>query len=105
MFPRLLFTVAIAVNLTGLYVLYSMAMQTVVVVPIRPEQEIEDDGYNEFQRPAENVRVATTYIPTEEWAAKSRYMVKVKPAFIYTEHWKPEPENNKQVRFEKFAMV
>lgn len=107
MYPRLLYTSAITISLTGLYVLYSVAMQSVVIVPVRTEQPVQDPTYSEAQRPAENVRVAMAHIPmpSRQWAAKSAYMLRAEQAFVYTEHWQQVPDNNKRIRFDQFAMV
>ncbi len=105
MYQRLVFTVATAISLTVLYGLYSVAIRPVVVVPAKSDQSIEKDEYSEAQRPAENVRVAATYIPTSEWAKKSKYMLRAEQAFVFTEHWRQEPGNDKRIRFEKFAVV
>ena len=105
MHQRLFYTLATAVSLTGLYVLYSVGMQTIIVVPIRAEEPIEDDDYGNAERPAENVRVAATYLPHREWAAKSKYMLRAEQAFVYTEHWEPVQDNNKRIRFDQFAMI
>lgn len=107
MYQRLLYTSAIAISLTGLYVLYSVAMQSIVVVPVRTEQPVVRDQYSEAQRPAENVRVAMSHIPLphREWAAKSAYMLRAEQAFVYTEHWQQVADNNKRIRFDQFAMV
>ncbi|MEI8017578.1 MAG: hypothetical protein WCH39_05215, partial [Schlesneria sp.] len=105
MYQRLVFTVATAISLTVLYGLYSVAIRPVIVVPAKSDQSIEKDEYSEAQRPAENVRVAATYIPASEWAKKSKYMLRAEQAFVFTEHWRQEPGNDKRIRFEKFAVV
>ena len=102
---RLLLTIAIAISLTGLYALYSVAMQTVIAVPVRSEEPAEDENYREAERPAENVRVATTHLPNRDWAAQSKYMLRAEQAFVYTEHWEPVQDNNKLIRFDQFAMI
>ena len=104
---RLLYTLAIAISLLGLYALYSVGIQSLVVMPIRPEQPVDEDEYSEAQRPAENVRVAMTHIPeaNRDWAARSKYMLRAEQAFVYTESWQQVPDNNKRIRFDKFAMV
>ena len=105
MFQRLLLTLATAVSLTGLYLLYSIALRPVVVLPALSERSIEDDQFEDFHRPAENVRVATTYLPVQKWAAESKYMLKAESAFVYTESWRRDPGNDKRIRFDKFAMA
>ena len=105
MFQRLVLTVVTAISLTMLYGIYSVAIRPVVVVPAKPDQSIEKDEYSEAQRPAENVRVAATYIPASEWAKKSKYMLRAEQAFVFTEHWRQEPGNDKRIRFEKFAVI
>ncbi len=105
MYQRFLFTLMIAGSLTGLFGVYSVGMRNVVVVPVRPEQPVEDETYSQAQRPAENVRVATTHVPHQVWAANSKYMLRAEQAFVYTESWRSVVENNKRIRFEKFAMV
>ena len=105
MLQRLLFTVATAISLTGLSVLYAVLIRPVVVLPVIPETVVEDEVRSEPHRPADNVHVAETYIPDAEWAAQSKYMLRAEQAYFYTEHWKQVPDNHKQVRFEKFAVV
>ncbi len=104
MYQRLVFTVATALSLIVLYGLYTVAIRPVVVVPQQTEPVIEEE-YSEAQRPAENVRVATTYIPTSEWAKKSKYMLHAEKEFFYTEHWRQEPGNDRRIRFDKFAVI
>jgi lipopolysaccharide export system protein LptA/predicted Rdx family selenoprotein len=102
---RIIYTLAIGLSLTGVYALYSVVMQAIIVVPIRAEEPVAEDDYSDPQRPAENVRVAQSYIAHREWAASSSYMLRAEQAFIYTQHWEPVQENNKRVRFDKFAMA
>ena len=105
MFQRLVFTLATAASLSGLSILYSAAMRPVVVIPIPAPQITEEREFTEAARPAENVRVAATYVPTREWAVKSKYMLRADQAFVYTEKWWPDKDNNKRVHFKPFAMV
>lgn len=105
MFNRLVLTFATAVSLIGLYALYSVAMDRVVVIAIPPQQAVEE--FTEAERPAENVRVAATYIPARRWATatKSKYMLRAEQAFVYTDSWYREEGSGKHIKFIPFAMV
>jgi lipopolysaccharide export system protein LptA len=107
MLQRLVFTFATAISLTGLYALYSVAMRPVVVIAIPPVRTTSEDGYVTPERPAENVRVASTYLPahSQSWAPKSMYMLKADHAFVYTNNWHPDEESGKRVKFIPFAMA
>ncbi|WP_373650025.1 hypothetical protein [Schlesneria sp. DSM 10557] len=85
--------------------LYAVMIRPVVVIPDIPEAVVEDEIQSEPHRPPDNVLVAETFIPHAEWAAESKYMLRSDQAYFYTEHWKQVPDNQKQVRFEKFAIV
>jgi len=105
MFNRLVLTFATAVSLIGLYALYSVAMDRVVVIAIPPQQTV--DEFRDAERPAENVRVAATYIPARRWAyaTESKYMLHVDQAFVYTDSWSRDESSGKHIKFIPFAMV
>ncbi len=105
MYQRLVFTVATAVSLMGLYVLYSLAMRPVVVIPVPQAQKVEDSHYAEPELPAENVRIAETYLKDEKWPARAEHMLHFEQAFVYTNDWEQDEVNRKSVRFKPFAMV
>ena len=104
MFPRLLFTFATLICLTGLYALYSVAIRPIVVIAVPPEPIHSDTESDETERPAENVRIAKTYIPAHAWAKKSMYMLCAEQAFVYTQSWKQVEDNQKRISFKPFAM-
>ena len=105
MFHRLVFTIATAVSLTGLYALYTLATRPFVVIPIVPEQTFESPEVSEVGLPPENVRVANRYLPRLEWVANAQHMLRLDHAFVFTNDWKPDEENNKQIQFSPFAMI
>ena len=104
MFPRLLFTIATAVSLTGLYAVYAVAVLPLVVFSERPPEPTETREIAAAHRPMENVRVAESYLREQSWAAQSQYMLHVGQSFIFTNNWRREG-NNQKVRFTPFAMV
>lgn len=105
MFNRLVLTFATAVSLIGLYALYSVAMDRVVEIAVPQQQEVEE--FTEAERPAENVRVAATYIPARRWptVTMSKYMLRAEQAFVYTDSWYREEGSGKHIKFIPFAMV
>ncbi|WP_010586961.1 hypothetical protein [Schlesneria paludicola] len=105
MFQRLVFTLATAVSLTGLYALYTLAMRPIVVIPIAPEQNIENHERAEDELPSDTNRVAESYLPRKKWAANAQHTLRVDQAYIYTDDWKPDEENSKKIQFSPFAMV
>jgi hypothetical protein len=104
-FKRLIFTLATAGCLISLAALYSLAMKPVVVIPPRQQPQVQRTEYTEAKRPAENVRVAATYVPSQKWATESKYMLRAEQAFVYTQAWRREESSDKRVQFEPFAMV
>ena len=105
MFQRLVFTIMTAVSLTGLYVLYSVATRPLIVIPEMPKQAIEEVDSKETELPAENVRVAQSHVPLEKWAADSQHTLRIEQAFVYTDNWKLDDDNKKNIYFQPFAMV
>lgn len=104
MFSRLLFTIATAVSLTGLYAVYAVAIRPLVVIPDAPVESVEAPKGTDTHRPAENVRIAESYLPEQNWAAQSQYMLRAGQAFVFTNAWDREG-NDQKVRFTPFAMV
>ncbi|MBC8114168.1 MAG: hypothetical protein H7062_07315, partial [Candidatus Saccharimonas sp.] len=104
MLSRLLLTIATAVSLTGLYAVYAVAVRPLVVIPDGPAEPIDPPEGTDTHRPAENVRVAESYLPEQSWAAQSQYMLRAGQAFVFTNAWDREG-NDQKVRFKPFAMV
>jgi len=104
MLSRLLFTIATAVSLTGLYAVYAVAIRPLVVISERPPEPIETPERAAAHRPVENVRVAESYLLGQNWAAKSQYMLRAGQSFVFTNEWRREGSDQK-VRFTPFAMV
>ena len=104
MLSRLLLTIATAVSLTGLYAVYAVAVRPLVVIPDATEESIEPLEGADTHRPFENVRVAESYLPEQNWAAQSQYMLRAGQAFIFTDKWQHKG-NDQIVRFAPFAMV
>lgn len=102
MFHRLLFTIATAACLSGVYAIYAVVTRPMVVVPALPDRSDEPTGRIVAHRPAENVRVAQTYLPQQPWAAQSKYMLRSGQSFIYTTEWSPK---DGRIKFAPFAMV
>ncbi len=105
MFSRLLLTIATAVSLTGLYAVYAVAVRPLVVIPEGPAELVETPDEIATHRPVENVRVAESYLPEQNWAAQSQYMLRAGQAFVFTNEWRRDEGNNQKVRFRPFAMV
>ena len=105
MFQRLLFTLATAIGLFGLFALYSAALKPVVVVAVRSESAGDTDAFTVPQRPVENVRIAEAHVPFRRWAAESKYMLRADQAWIYTNSVHRTKGSNKGITFEPFAMV
>lgn len=94
---------AVALSLTGLYCGYAVVTRPLlelptlsVAAPVGP--------MNAPPRPVENVRVAQTHLPQQEWAANAKYHLKSHQAFIYANAWEPEGATGR-VRLRPFAMV
>ncbi len=101
--PRLLLTLAVALSLSGLYCAYAIFTRPLltlptlsVVAPVGP--------MNAPPRPVENVRVAETHLPQQEWAANAKYHLKSHDAYIYANDWEMEGDSGR-VRLKPFAMV
>ncbi len=105
MISRILFTIATAVSLTGLYAVYAVAIRPWVVIPNEPAAPQVAEAQSESHRPAENVRVAESYLTEQPWAAQSEYMLRAGQAFIFTNNWDREKTDQRLVHFEPFAMV
>ena len=105
MLSRILFTIATAVSLTGLYAVYAVAIRPLVVIPDEPPAPLVAEEQGESHRPAENVRVAESYLTEQSWAAQSEYMLRAGQAFIFTNNWDREKTDQRLVHFEPFAMV
>ncbi len=105
MLSRILFTIATAVSLTGLYAVYAVAIRPWVVIPDEPAASQIAEEQSESHRPAENVRVAESYLTEQSWAAQSEYMLRAGQAFIFTNNWDREKTDQRLVHFEPFAMV
>ena len=104
MFNRLLFTIATAACLTGVYAVYAVLTRPLVDVPDLPATSIETTRPTIAHRPAENVRVAETFLAEQSWAAQSLYMLRSGQTFIYTQKWE-HAEGDPRIRFVPFAMV
>ncbi|MBS0203445.1 MAG: hypothetical protein JSS49_11135 [Planctomycetes bacterium] len=108
MYNRLLFTLATAACLTGVYAGYAVMMRPWVVIPEMPAIA-EPAQQMETHRPAENVRVAEAYLKNYHWVAQSKYMLRSGPdegrAFIYTRKWKHKEDDSRVLIFSPFAMV
>ena len=105
MLSRILFTIATAVSLTGLYAVYAVAIRPLVVIPDEPVAPQVAEEQTESHRPAENVRIAESYLTEQSWAAQSEYMLRAGQAFIFTNNWDREKTDQRLVNFEPFAMV
>jgi|GEM_PF-5869986 len=104
MVSRLLFTVAVALSLTGVYVGYTVCMRPliahpkqVVSAPVIPRTTVSP-------RPVEKVRIAKTYLPQQEWAAKSRWYIRSGQSYIFANEWIPEGHAGR-IRLQPFAMA
>ncbi len=104
MFNRLLFTIATAACLTGAYAMYAVMSRSLVDVPDLPATSGEQTRQTVAHRPAENVRVAETYLSEQPWAAESQYMLRSGQSFIYTREFQHTP-GDPRIRFVPFAMV
>jgi hypothetical protein len=104
MFNRLLFTFATAACLTGAFAVYAVLTRPLVDVPDLPATSADTTRHAIAHRPAENVRVAETYLSEQSWAAQSQYMLRSGQTFIYTQKWEHD-EGDPRIRFFPFAMV
>ena len=104
MFNRLLMTMATTACLTGMYAVYAVLTRPLVVVPDLPTTSAEPPSQVVAPMPQENVRVATTYLSEQRWAAESPYMFRSGQAFIYTQKWTHQA-GDARIRFSPFAMV
>lgn len=105
MFSRLLFTIATAISLTGLYAVYAVAIRPLVVIPdqlVVPPVAIDRA---DLHRPAENVRIAKTFLSDQPWTAESEYMLRAGQAFIFTRDWDRDGNDPRKVKFTPFAIV
>ena len=100
MLSRILFTIATAVSLTGLYAVYAVAIRPLVVIPDEPAAPRVAEEQTESHRPAENVRIAESYLTEQSWAAQSEYMLRAGQAFIFTNNWDREKTDQRLVHFE-----
>ena len=104
MFPRLLFTIATAACLTGVYAVYAVLTRPMVVIPELPATSNDLSRHTVAHWPQENVRVAETYLAEQPWAAQSQYMLRSGQAFIYTQKWEHQ-QGDPRIRFVPFAMI
>jgi len=104
MYNRLLFTVSTAACLMGVYAVYAVLTRPLVVIPEQPTATREPTQRAVPHWPAENVRVAQTFLAEQPWAAKSPYMLRSGPVFIYTQKWEHQP-GDPRIRFVPFALV
>src|SRR6478752_5033975 len=102
MLQRLVFTILTAVCLSGLY---AIATRPIIVVPEQPPQTFDEVEVPEAELPAENVRVAQSYLPKQKWAAESQHTLRFEQAFIYTDDWKLDEDNKKNIYLTPFAMI
>lgn len=113
MFQRLVLTIATAVGLTGVFVVYTLVMRPIVVIPVRPPQITEISQDSQEEMPEEYQRVAKTYLKRpgqkwaqdQEWAETAPQGLRADNAFIFTKDWRRDEANFKRVHFTKFAMV
>ena len=105
MLSRILFTIATAISLTGLYAVYAVAIRPLVMIPDEPAPVQVSDEQGESHRPRENVRVAESFLGDQPWTAQSEYMLRAGQAFVFTNKWDREKSDQRLVRFEPFAMV
>ena len=103
MFNRLLMTFATAACLIGVYAFYAVLTRPLVVIPELPAASSEPHSQGSVPL-QENVRVATTYLSEQRWAADSAYMFRSGEAFIYTQSWSHQP-GDPRIKFTPFAMV
>lgn len=103
MFNRLLMTIATAACLMGVYAFYAVLTRPLVVIPELPttSSEPRSQGSVPLQ---ENVRVATTYLSEQRWAADSAYMFRSGEAYIFTQSWSHQAGDTR-IKFTPFAMV
>ncbi|MBI1346187.1 hypothetical protein GC163_07840 [bacterium] len=104
MVSRLLFTVAVALSLTGVYVGYAVCMQPLIQLPTLTVSSPVIPRAPVSSRPLENVRVAKTFLPQQEWAAQARYNLHSSNSFVYTNQWIPEGDAGR-IRLQPFALV
>ncbi len=105
MMRRLLLTSAVALSLMGLYGIYTLTTQPLLVLPTLSVTPTEGP-VNAHPRPVENVRVAQTYLPQQEWAANAQYHIQLKTSsgFIFTNEWQLQGAE-KRIRMRPFAAV
>lgn len=104
MYNRLLFTGSTAACLLGVYAIYAVLTRPLVVIPEQPVAAHEPTQRAVPHWPAENVRIAQTFLAEQPWAAKSPYMLRSGPVFIYTQKWEHQP-GDPRIRFVPFALV
>ncbi len=100
---RLLLTSAVALSLTGFYGIYTVTTQPLLLLPTLSVNPPEGP-INAPPRPVENVRIAQTYLPRQEWAANAKYHLKTRSGFIFTNEWQPQGAE-KRIRLRPFAAV
>lgn len=104
MIHRWLLTIGTAVCLSGAYLLYAAALRPLFPEPgVQPIPQIAVPGDLPL-RPQENVRIATTYLGQQPWAADARYLLRSQQAFLYTDDWHPEGKEGR-IRLRPFAMA
>lgn len=104
MVPRLLFTVAVALSLTGVYVAYAVCMQPLIQVPAVTQSAPAMPRTKVSPKPLEKVRIATNYLPQQKWAAKSRWYMRSGQSYIFANEWIPDG-NAGRIRLQPFALA
>ena len=103
MLRRLLLTLSVALSLLGLYGVYAVVTKPVLTLPTL-SVAVPVGPINAPPRPVENVRIAETHLPQQEWAANAKYHLKTNQAYIYSNRWEPDGTAGR-IRFRPFAMV
>lgn len=104
MVSRLLFTVAVALSLTGVYVAYAVCMQPLIHLPTLTVSTPAIPRTTVSPKPLEKVRIAQTYLSQQEWTEKSRWYIHSGQSYVFANEWIPEG-NTGRIRLQPFALA
>lgn len=90
----MILTLSTAASLYGLYSLYALFVSPLISPPVLDlpveraiHQSVRSPG------PAENVRQAELWLSQADWVADAKYQVLMEKAYIYTNEWKPQEDD------------
>lgn len=104
MISRLLTTSVVVFALTGAYTVYAWWMRPQFPARLQQAATVVTDPIPEDLTPAENLRVAATYLPDSTWAHGARYQIRTENMFLFADAWQPRGSQG-QIECRPFAGV